>query len=373
MFPSPSWLRKGWFFCLKEFIGFGLRFGIFPKRHHKLLGYLHHQISGVVFGIGADEFRRMLLVEVSSICNAKCSFCPYPILDFPRKLMSDDLFKRALDLSARLDIREFDMTPYLGEAFVDPQFLARIRQIRACLPEVGISFITNGTFFTRCDCVALLTSGVQRISVSFGAWGREDYLKLYNIDAWDTVLAGVKKLLDAKRALKSDVKIALWYRTLNANQVRLHPENLEFLATYQDLLYEIEYTDVYYDIMTISGRQPKHIQLMPQLDFSALKRPPCANLSKLAINSTGNVFMCYCGSTDCYKQEKSWFYIGSMHKQFDVNEALTAKLAAWERGEMPEYCKNCLVYVPSKPGRSIMYGTGLPAPNIPAPTAEPGY
>src|SRR6266446_1173414 len=188
MFPEPSWARLVWFYGAKKCLGFGLRFNLVPARHREILGSIHRCITSAVLGRRKFGFARTMMIEMSSICNAKCGFCPYPILEFPRKIMTNDFFTRSVDFAIRLGIRDFDLTPYLGEAFVDPQFMKRVRQLHDRVPNGKIRFTTNGTFFQRCDCEELLTSGVGRINISFGAWGREDYLKLYNIDAWEAVL-----------------------------------------------------------------------------------------------------------------------------------------------------------------------------------------
>ncbi|TAK94114.1 MAG: radical SAM protein [Verrucomicrobia bacterium] len=370
----PEWLRRFWLWTLKKSLGASLRLSLLPDRHRRVAGVIHDYLAGALSENHCYDFRREVDVEVSSICNAKCSFCPYPILEFPKKLLPNETFERTLDFAARLGIQSFDLTPYLGEALVDPHFLKRLSQLRARFPQAHIQFTTNGTLFTRCDCEELLKSGVNRINVSFGSWGKEDYLKLYRIDAWDAVLSGVQKILDTKRSLNSPVKIHLWYRALDSRKVQANPENQLFLKRYRDLIEETLYTDIFHDIPYISGQQPDYIK-RTKLDTSAMKPTPCANLSKLGVSSTGNVFACYCATTDAFRQQDSWFFLGALSADFDPNAALAAKAAAWERGEMPECCKSCPIYLPTRKSADIRYQKiSLPpdrAASTPPPEGQP--
>lgn len=353
--PQPAWLRRAWFLLLKNALGLSLRFHLVPYERQAVLGALHFCLKAALTGEGAEACRREMVIEVSSICNAKCAFCPYPVLDLSKQLLSAAHFERALAYAAQLGIRRFDLTPYLGEALLDPQFCRKLETIHARFPGAETQFVTNGTLLQRCDCEALLRSGVGQINISFGAWGTDDYFKLYRIDAWAAVYAGVKKLLDTKRALQSKVRIALRYRTLDARKVRALPENQAFLRDYAGLIDEVDYTDVFHDIPSISGQQVEYIDVA-SLDSSAVKTVPCANLSKVGVSSTGNIFACYCASTDAFKLQDSWFYLGTLDQPFDLDGVLVAKVQDWRSGRLSPCCKTCPIYVPTKAGSDIRYG-----------------
>lgn len=355
-------MRWVWLQMLKIILGLGLRFRLFPEQYRVLLGRIHSWIKLGELGRQALKFDRGMVIEVASICNASCSFCSYPILEFPRKIMPEKTFATALATARQAQIRELDFTPYLGEAFVDPQFIPRIRKSRQELAAVTMQITTNATLLTRFDLEAFLTSGINRINISFGAWGREDYLKLYNIDAWDKVRAGVEGLLAAKQKLKSSVYIALWYRVLDASQVKTNPENMALLERFKDVIDEIEYVDVFHDILAISGQQSEAIKVERQFDGAALKTRPCAHLGKLACSSVGQWFCCYCAASDCYKQEKSWFYLGSSDMTVaGLNGALAKKIEQWNSGQMSECCRTCPVYRPANEPAGTMIYPG-PAP-----------
>jgi len=370
-FRGQPGLRRIWLHFVKLCLGAGLRYNLFPQGRRNFLGGLHFLLRTGTLGQQTFGFTRSMVIEVASICNAACTFCPYPLLEFPRKLMPEKTFDHALAEAQRMQIQDIDFTPYLGEAFVDPQFIPRIRKARKAMPAAWIRFITNGTLLTRFDMDELLASGVSRINISFGAWGKKDYFTLYQIDAWDKVYAGVENLLLAKERLKSEVVIGLWYRVLDTRKVAENPENVSFLRKYKHLIDEVSYTDVYHDILSMSGQQSSSIKIERQFDSSSLKKSPCANLGKLACSSTGNWFACYCGATDCYKQEQSWFYLGSNNgAKWDLNQALLQKVKQWEEGGMPPSCRTCPVYVPAnKPDSSILYHSQKPQPAV-SPVAQ---
>jgi sulfatase maturation enzyme AslB (radical SAM superfamily) len=340
---------------LKLALGASLRFKLVPARNINLCGDIHEWISAIYFGKKPSGFVQEMTIETASICNASCSFCSYPILEFPKKVMPEATFEKALQIARQRQVKLLDFTPYLGEAFVDPQFIPRLRRARKELPDAHLVFTTNGTFFTRINLEELLTSGVSEIHVSFGAWGKEDYLKLYNIDAWDRVYAGVEMLLATKSRLKANVRIALWYRVLDATAARANPENVAFLKRFQDVIDETEFVDIYHDLVDISGQQPAFLKLERKIDSSLLKETPCIHLGKIACSSSGNLFSCFCAGTDCYKQEKSWFYLGtSGATPQDLNQALSKKINEWKSGHIPECCKTCPIYHPATKSEPTM-------------------
>jgi sulfatase maturation enzyme AslB (radical SAM superfamily) len=353
LFQKHPRLRQVWLHIVKFSIGFGLKFNLIPSKNRLFFGRIHDWIRRGSLEENQQGFDRSFDLENSSICNAKCSFCSYPILDFPRKIMNEETFVGALDMAKAMKIKDLDFTPYLGENFVDPRFISRIRATRAALPDAVIRFTTNGTFLAQCNLEELLNSGVSRINVSFGVWGREDYQKLYNIDAWDRVYAGVVKLLETKERLGSKVFIALWFRPLNSNS---NAEIKNFLEKFGHVIDDTHVQEVYYDILSISGKQPKHIQIERQFDATSLKATPCAHLGKVACGSTGNWFSCFCVISDCYKQDQSWFYLGPPGSSLDtLNAALSEKTDLWKRGEIPQACRSCLFYVPVSKDASITY------------------
>ena len=356
LFSCFPGIRKYWLWFIKLLLGFGFRTGLFPQRHRHLLGHVYCCLRRVL-ELEIGKFDKAITIETVSICNASCSFCSYPILDFPKRVMGDSLFEDALSFAKKAQVDMVDFTPYLGEAFIDPQLISRIRKTRKELPNTCIWLVTNGTFLVQCNLDDLLTSGVSQINVSFGAWGREDYLQLYKIDAWDKVYNGVQALLAAKERLKSNVLISLWYRALDSGKVKKHPENVAFLGRFKHLINQVEYVDVYHDILAISGQQPKYLKLACHLDTTPLMTMPCAHLGKLACTPTGKWYCCYCSISDSFKQEQSWFYLGSADTpDLDLNKALLAKIDDWSKGNLPECCRICPAYAPAnKRGASITY------------------
>jgi len=344
-------IRKYWLWFIRFLLAVGFRTHLIPKIHRHILGHLHSLLRSLL-GSETRKFDKAMTIETVSICNASCSFCPYPILEFPKKVMSDSLFENALSLAKKAQVEMVDFTPYLGEAFIDPQLISRIRKTRKELPDTYIWLVSNGTLLTRCNLDDLLTSGLSRINISFGVWGKEDYLKLYNIDAWDKVYEGIRALLTAKERLKSNVFVALWYRAIDFDLVRNHPENIAFLKQYGPLINKIEYSDVYHDILAISGQQPKTIKLETHLNtYPLMAASPCIHLGKLAATPTGNWYACYCSISDSYKQDKSWFYLGSANTpDLNLNDQLLRKMDDWTKGNIPDCCRFCPAYIPMSKG-----------------------
>ncbi|MFA5992289.1 MAG: radical SAM protein [Candidatus Pacearchaeota archaeon] len=89
------------------------------------------------------EFPEILSIELSTICNAQCKFCPHSQIK-RAKIMSDVVFKKIID--GCIGQKELKLIkPFLyGEPFVTPKFFDKLKYIREKLPNVKIRIVTNG-------------------------------------------------------------------------------------------------------------------------------------------------------------------------------------------------------------------------------------
>ncbi|MGC4067700.1 MAG: hypothetical protein QM784_24235 [Polyangiaceae bacterium] len=69
-----------------------------------------------------NEYPRLLAIETTNHCNAKCVFCPNNALARDKGPMKDDVFDKIVD-----DCKQFPLEavePFLqGDPFSDPQIL----------------------------------------------------------------------------------------------------------------------------------------------------------------------------------------------------------------------------------------------------------
>src|SRR5215208_5559592 len=89
------------------------------------------------------EHPRLVCVETTNHCNAKCVFCPNNALARDKGPMTDDLFEKIIE-----ECREFPLgaiEPFMqGDPFSDPKILPRLVLIRRRLPDTKLRHYTNG-------------------------------------------------------------------------------------------------------------------------------------------------------------------------------------------------------------------------------------
>jgi MoaA/NifB/PqqE/SkfB family radical SAM enzyme len=142
---------------------------------------------------------KVLQVEPTTRCNFTCGFCA------GRKMDQSDLpyqtFARALQELPCLEEIELhgQGEPMSHERFLDMADEARRRGIR-------VSTITNGSLFTRKRIERLLASGIQSILVSIESPRSEEFARLRG-GKLEKVIAGIRALLEARRALGLEIPV----------------------------------------------------------------------------------------------------------------------------------------------------------------------
>lgn len=142
-----------------------------------------------------------LQVEPSSRCNLQCKLCPVTHgLKRPTGHMSLDLFKRLID----------DVGPYVfliilwdwGEPFLNPSVYDMISYAKRW--RIKLISSTNGHVFARGDhAERLVRSGLDSIIFSVDGLRQETYEKYRAGGDLATVLDGIQRVVEAKRALNS--------------------------------------------------------------------------------------------------------------------------------------------------------------------------
>lgn len=113
-------------------------------------------------------------IELSSICNLKCSYCINRMLvkDPARNagIMEDDVFKRCIEilevLTGEGTQKELNLNGN-GESLLDPQLVDRVTLLRKALGgKLQIQLSTNATLLTPQLAAALKEAGISRIDLS---------------------------------------------------------------------------------------------------------------------------------------------------------------------------------------------------------------
>ena len=90
-------------------------------------------------------------METIAVCNAACSFCPYPSLERRGERMPDALIEKIVgDLADIPPEVRFQLAPYkVSEPFIEPRLFDILALVNARLPNADISIITNASPLTE--------------------------------------------------------------------------------------------------------------------------------------------------------------------------------------------------------------------------------
>lgn len=155
------------------------------------------------FGLFRPRFPLNIQIETTSRCNARCGFCPYPVVSkvLPQGMMADETWKRLIDeiLDHRVWWVHFY---YLNEPLLDPRLPQIIRSVtsrrRGRRPRTKIN--TNGTLLTEERAQALLDAGIDQITVSIPSLDPEVYSGHMGGLKLETVVRNVERLNDLRRS-----------------------------------------------------------------------------------------------------------------------------------------------------------------------------
>ena len=97
------------------------------------------------------DFPAHVHLETNALCNAACSFCPYPTLERKGTKMPDALIAKIIE-----DLRDipqglpFQLSPFkVNEPFLDTRLFSILAQINERLPNASLTLTTNASAMTH--------------------------------------------------------------------------------------------------------------------------------------------------------------------------------------------------------------------------------
>ncbi len=152
-----------------------LRVIIPPSFRHRLTNW---KIRAVTFfsrvrnGLlhGSMDYFDEVLIETSTACNRKCSYCPNSIYDRGdiknNKLMDEKLYKHIIDDLALINFKGLIKPFNFNEPLLDKRLPRLIAYTRKKLPKSNIWIATNGDFLTFETYQTLVNAGVSHINIT---------------------------------------------------------------------------------------------------------------------------------------------------------------------------------------------------------------
>jgi len=102
-------------------------------------------------------------IEISAICNLKCSYCPHPNSTREKGLMSKETFLKSMELVGQLG-QDWICLQNFGEPLMHPDIVEYVSIASQTVNNVVFS--SNGTLLTRELAIQLKDAGLTEIYIS---------------------------------------------------------------------------------------------------------------------------------------------------------------------------------------------------------------
>lgn len=204
-------------------------------------------------------FLDWIQVEITSHCNAECTYCPHSL--FGERWESVHM---PLDLYKRISVN-FPKTGLIhlqgwGEPLLHPHFFELVRIAKSCGCQVGTT--TNGVMVREDTADRIVQEGVNIIGFSLaGTDGSQDLIR--RGAPLDSVLRGMKRLHEAKachRQAYPEIHVAyLWLRS-QLEAIRGLPALLENRGISQAVVSTLDYVphpDLEHEVIQARDRDEK--------------------------------------------------------------------------------------------------------------------
>lgn len=128
------------------------------------------------------EYPIEVSVETLALCNARCTFCPYPTIDRKGEKMPDELLNKLVDEMVSWD-RDVYFSPFkLSEPLLDKRMLPLCESINERSDKMVLRIFSNGSALTPQNVAGLTKlKRVAQLWVSLNSHIPEDYERLMGL------------------------------------------------------------------------------------------------------------------------------------------------------------------------------------------------
>ena len=145
-----------------------------------LYRYLVHSYFTFLTSGRCLSYPLVVHIQTQSLCNGRCSICPYPIVSkvLENGSMDLDLFKK---LSSELAIMMQVSTVVFSlqnEPLLDKRLFSWIERVKSMNPEKYCIVTTNAVLLDTFSLSEIMQSGLDRLTLSLNAYSKETYERI---------------------------------------------------------------------------------------------------------------------------------------------------------------------------------------------------
>lgn len=171
-------------------------------------------------------------IEVSTVCNHKCSFCPLNNDGFCRKrtTMDNSLFIKLIDKLEQEAPYIKDLTVSgMGEPTLDKNYIEKIKIAKN--RGYNTYLLSNGSNFNEDDIDYIISNNIlDSIRFSLHSLNKDHYREITGSDDLEQVIHNIELFIEKKTFYNNDIKIII-----SADIIEEYTEDAaELISTYED-------------------------------------------------------------------------------------------------------------------------------------------
>lgn len=125
----------------------------------------------------------VVMLELSSFCNARCNFCVNPHLKRKKGIMSDEIFVKSIE---RIKTEKIPVKRILlhmnGEPLTDPKLIERVDKLKALFPKASIGFTSNFELADDDLIKDLIEHKLDEITISINSIDPVEYNRIMGLN-----------------------------------------------------------------------------------------------------------------------------------------------------------------------------------------------
>jgi radical SAM protein with 4Fe4S-binding SPASM domain len=171
----------------------------------RIWNYILLHISGVLSQVTGSAIRwgmpAFITIEPTTNCNLACPECNTGanMITRPKGHIEMPIFRKIIDESWKTAIY---LTLYFqGEPYLHPDFFEMIAEAKN--KGLYVASSTNAHFLNEINAEKTVTSGLDRLIISFDGPDTETYNSYRYKGVWEKVISGIKNIVAAKKKLRS--------------------------------------------------------------------------------------------------------------------------------------------------------------------------
>lgn len=110
---------------------------------HNRMRRKHHQ---KLYGVNSSFMFKAVELEINSMCNRACTYCPNSFAKRPKGYMDEALFRKIIDELAEIDFDGRISYHFYGEPMLDERLPEFIEYTRKCVPRSYTEIYSNGDY-----------------------------------------------------------------------------------------------------------------------------------------------------------------------------------------------------------------------------------